>query len=43
VFIPLLDLFSECFATDFEECLERNLTATPVKAFAVGLRDQVFT
>jgi transposase-like protein len=31
------NLLSECLATEFKECWERERTATPVRAFAVHL------
>ncbi|PGF14455.1 IS6 family transposase [Natrinema sp. CBA1119] len=33
----LADLFSESYAAEFDECWERERTATPVRAFAVQL------
>ncbi|GAB7121159.1 hypothetical protein JCM9743_36300 [Natrinema sp. JCM 9743] len=33
----LADLLSESYAAEFDECWERERTATPVRAFAVRL------
>ncbi|WP_222912843.1 IS6 family transposase [Natrinema sp. SYSU A 869] len=33
----LADLLSECYAAEFDECWERERTATPVRVFAVRL------
>jgi len=33
----LADLLSESYAAEFDECWERERTATPVRAFAVQL------
>ncbi len=40
--MTLADLLSESYAAEFDECWERERTATPVRAFAVQLHATLF-